>query len=322
MIVFGNIFYIIIFISIVGSVFSILALLAKKVLHIVIPLWFDVCGICFFLIPFIIPTLWLISPEEPSWVYGYKVACAVWLFGAIGFGVYYITRSILACYALKEYRVCDDERINRIYYDCMSISDLKKAPVLYFGTLNEPACVVTFFRPAVILNEVIVKQLMDKELGIVLCHELTHIKRKHHIYQNTFNLINILHWFNLFAWIYKNDFAEHCEIDCDQKALSIMNDKVTEIEYATAMLHLMELSSNHRKHKAGGLKALGYLHAKQRMNVIFNESTRVWRMICMIILVFFITLTVLFSVYVSRSYFYPYSVDDIASEYLAYYDAY
>jgi beta-lactamase regulating signal transducer with metallopeptidase domain len=220
------------------------------------------------------------------------------------------------------YRVCDDERINRIYYDCISISGLKEAPVLYFGMLNEPACVVTFFHPVIILNEVIVKQLMEKELVIVLCHELTHIKRRHHIYQNIYNLINILHWFNLFAWISKNDFAEHCEIDCDQKSLSIMNCKVTEIEYATTMLHLMELSSSHCKHKVGGIEALGYLHAKQRMNVILNELTRVWRIICMVILVLFITLTLLYSVYVSRSYFYPYPAYDIASEYSAYRDAY
>lgn len=38
--VLGNVFNIVIFVSLVGSVFSVLSLLAKKVLNIALPLWF------------------------------------------------------------------------------------------------------------------------------------------------------------------------------------------------------------------------------------------------------------------------------------------
>jgi beta-lactamase regulating signal transducer with metallopeptidase domain len=306
MISLGNIFYIVIFVSIIGSVFSMLTLFAKKVLHIVIPLWSGVCGIGFFCLPVILPWLWLVSPEEPSWANGYKVACQIWLIGVITLSVCYMIRAILAYNILNKYRLCDDEHINRIYNDCMSISNLKKIPKLYFGSLNEPACVITFFRPAIILKEAIVKQLTDKELEIVLCHELAHISRRHPIYQRIYYIVNILHWFNLFAWISKNDFIELCEIDCDQKALSMMNGKVTEIEYATALLHLLELSSKHRRNKAAGMRALGFLFAKQRMNFILKEPTKGWHMICTMVFVLLIALTVLLSVNLSRSYFYPY----------------
>ena len=45
--VLGNVFNIVIFVSLVGSVFSVLSLLAKKVLNIALPLWFGVCGMVF-----------------------------------------------------------------------------------------------------------------------------------------------------------------------------------------------------------------------------------------------------------------------------------
>lgn len=321
MTILGDTFNIIVFVSFVGSIFSVLALLVRKVLHIALPLWFGVCGIALFLFPVVVPTLWLVSPEETLWINGYKVACTVWLVGFITFAFYFIVRSILALYALKKYRVCSDEHINQVYTNCQLSIGIKTPPILYFGTLSEPACVVTIFRPAIILNETVIKQLSDKELTIVLCHELTHIQRKHHVYQRIFDFASTIHWFNPFVWISKNDFAAHCEMDCDQKVLSVMSGKITEIEYATTMLRLMELSSQ-RRGKTNGIKALGYLLAKQRMNFILNEPTVSRRRIGIVILVLSIVLTIFLSFYVSRSYFYPFPAFDTGPEYPVHIDTF
>lgn len=318
--VLGKIFYIIVFVSLVGSVYSLLALFAIKVLHIALPLWFGVCGLGFYLLPWIAPAVWLVSPEKTSWVDGYRVACGIWLIGVIVFTIYFITRNLLAYRALQKYRVNGDERIHRVFDSCMVTTGLKKAPVLYFGTIHEPACVVTLFRSAIILNETIVAQLTDKELAIILCHELMHIKRAHSTFQHIFDFASILHWFNPFVWISKNDFAAYCEIDCDQKALSVMNGEVTGMEYAAAMLHLMELSSNQRSHTTGGMAALGFLLAKQRIGFILNAPTRGrWRN-SVVVLALIITITVLFSIHLSRTYFYPYPALNTAPEYPAYTD--
>lgn len=313
----GNLCSIIIFLSLAGSLFSVLALLAKKVLQLALPLWFGICETAFYFVPIILPALWLVPPEKQQWIFGYQVACLIWLTGAFTFLAFYTGRSILAYYALNEYRACDDERIKRVYLNCAAKSGLKKTPVLYFGTLKEPACVVTLalLRPAVILNEAIIKQLTDKELGIVLCHELTHIMRSHHIYQRVFDFVSVIHWFNPFVWIIRNDFAIHCEMDSDQKALSVMNGKVSEIEYATAMLHLMELSAKQRRHKGSGMEALGFILAKQRMSFILNRPSKCRLIISAAVLAFFIALTAGFSLYMSRSYFYPYPAFDSTPEY-------
>lgn len=55
--------------------------------------------------------------------------------------------------------------------------------------------------PAVILNKAVCKQLTDRELTAVLCHEMTHVRRKHMMLASVFDYICIIHWFNPFVWI-------------------------------------------------------------------------------------------------------------------------
>ncbi|NLY96547.1 MAG: M56 family metallopeptidase [Clostridiaceae bacterium] len=272
----------------------------------------------FFLLPIIAPALWLISPEGTVWVYGYKVACTVWMLGCAVFCLFHIVRSIFALYALKSYNICTDEHINRIYNDCISRLGLKKAPVLYCGTLSEPACVIAFLRPAVIINEAIIRQLPDKEIEIVFFHELIHIRRKHHIYQRIFDVVCIIHWFNPFARIIKNDFSEHCEMDCDQYVLSFMGNSVSQIEYSKTILHLLELSSYYHKPKSWGINAVGYMLAERRMRSLFREYRPAIQKIGVIVFVLSIGLTIFTSIHISRSYFYPYPAYSTKQEYITF----
>ena len=306
MVLFGNLFYIVLFTSLIGSIFSIFLLLVKKVLHLALPLWLGICGRAFFLVPVALPFLHLIPPENPQWIHEYEIACRIWLMGAAAFGVYSLVRGFLARRALRRYRPCHDARIHKIFAGCVIASGLKKEPALYFGTLCEPACVTAVFHPAIILREDIAGQLTDQELFIVLCHEVTHIRRGHLLFQALAGLTCILQWFNPFAWISKNDFAAQGEMDCDQSALSAMRGRVTGTEYATAMLRLMELSAKGRKRRGHDIAALGFLLARERLHHILHGAPEIKNTVGTAVMVLLLAFTLLFSMYVSRFYFYPY----------------
>lgn len=109
--VIGNLFSVIIFTTVVGSLFTMTLLFAKKVLHLSLPLWFGVFGAAFFLIPFIAPQVRLVPPEETLWLYGYKIACAIWAAGVVFFLLYFSLRGVFAYRAIKKYPVCTDDRI-------------------------------------------------------------------------------------------------------------------------------------------------------------------------------------------------------------------
>ena len=158
-----DIFYIVIFVSIIGSIFSLMSIFVKKTIHVILPLCLVIFGMVFFLLPIIAPTLWLISPEQTVYAYGYQIACHVWLLGCLAFALIYIARALLAFVAIKKCRICMDENINRIFFGCISRIGFNQV-LLYYGSLDEPACVITLMRPAVIVNEMIIKQLSVKEL--------------------------------------------------------------------------------------------------------------------------------------------------------------
>lgn len=311
----GDIFNIVLFLTVVGGAFSLLSLLANRVLRFTLPLWFSVCGMAAYIVPVLAPGLYLVPPEAHSWIDVYYPMCTVWFCGTIFFVLYDIVKTALAHRGLRGYRVCDDERINAVYARCVQLVGLKKTPPVYFGTLDDPACVVGALYPAIILNESIMKQLTDAELMTVLSHEATHIKRGHLILGRVYDYICILHWFNPFAWIAKKDFDVHCEIDCDQNALAALENKITDAGYANAMLHLYGLSAISSSSTGGGMSALGFLVAKRRIELVMSRPSKAKRIVVAAILAVMLAMVITFSMSISRGYYYPYPAYGTGLEY-------
>lgn len=313
--VIGNLFSITIFTTMAGSLFTVILLFARKVLHLTLPLWSGVFGAAFFLIPFTVPEVRLFPPEETVWLHGYRTACEIWTAGVVFFLLYFILCGVFSYRAIIKYPVCTDERICRIYRALGASVHMRLMPELRFGALKDPVCVVTLLRPVIIINEGIAQSLTERELEIILSHELAHIQRKHHLFQRIYDLACCFHWFNAFIWIAKNDFALSCEMDCDSHTLRRLSEAVSPTAYAAAMLRLMELSAGQRKIEFGRMNALGFLLAKQRFSYILNRPTRLLNVVTVTVLTIFVVLTIVFSTVESRTYFYPYSAHNGEPEY-------
>lgn len=311
----GDVFNIMLFVSVVGGAFTILSLLAGRIFRFCIPLWFSTCQIAAYIIPLPAPGLYLIPPEDHSWRNGYYIACSVWLCGIVVLAVYDITKKVFAHRALRNYKVCRDKRINAICSHCVQLVRMAKTPSVRFGTLDEPACVLGVLRPVIILNKTMIRQLTDTELAAVLCHEMTHIKRGHLLFGRVYDFICILNWFNPLIWIAKEDFAVYCELDCDRSALLSLQNEVTNTDYAGAMLHLLELSTICVGNRAEGMGALGFLLAKKRIALIMNKPAKTGKIAITVALAVLLAIVILFSMVLSRGYFYPYPAYDKGVEY-------
>ena len=77
----GNIFNAIIFVSAIGGIFCVLSLFINHILRCTLPLWFPLCGMILFCVPFLSPDVFLISPETQEWLNGFYIACWVWVCG-------------------------------------------------------------------------------------------------------------------------------------------------------------------------------------------------------------------------------------------------
>ena len=185
----GNIFNAIIFVSAIGGIFCVLSLFINHILRCTLPLWFPLCGMILFCVPFLSPDVFLISPETQEWLNGFYIACWVWVCGCGILFVYDTIRSIMAKRALKGYQICSTERLNALCLQCAEIVGLKKVPALYWGTLDNPICVTGAIRPAIIMSKTVIEKLTDGELSAVFIHELTHIKRKHILLERIYDYV-------------------------------------------------------------------------------------------------------------------------------------
>lgn len=302
----GNIFYALLFVSVIGSLFTIVSLFVNHVLHCALPLWFSLCGMFLFCVPFLSGDVFLISPEEQRWFGGFYMASLVWVCGCAVFLACDAARMLLARRGMKGLKVCESERMRDICCRCGEAIGVKKLPLLYWGSLDDPVCVAGMIRPTIIMNKTVAEQLTDAQLHAVFFHELTHIKRRHILWRRLYAYVCILNWFNPFSWIAKEEFALHCETDCDYHALKWSQGEISETEYAAAMIRVLELSSFQAAKPGRGMGALSFLLTKRRIKRITAKTSKNKDRVTALVLAAVLALTVMFSMEFSRQHFYPY----------------
>ena len=126
----GNIFNAVIFVSAIGSIFTVISLFVNHVLRCNLPLWFSLCGMIFFAVPFLSPDVFLISPEIQNWINGFRIASFLWACGCGVLIAHDMIRLMLAKRAIKRYQICNNERLNNIYTKCAAATTLKNVPIL------------------------------------------------------------------------------------------------------------------------------------------------------------------------------------------------
>lgn len=316
----GNIFNAVIFVSVIGSIFTVISLFVNHVLRCTLPLWFSFCGMMLFCVPFLSPDVFLISPEIQDWINGFRIVSFLWACGCGVFLAHDMVRLLLARRAIKNYQICNNERLNSIYSKCAAAATLKKVPILCCGTLDNPICVTGVICPVIIMNETIIEKLTDKELSAVFSHELTHVKRKHVLLERIYDYVCILNWMNPFSWITKRNFSLHCETDCDSHTMKLLRGKVTKTEYASAIIRLLEYGAVRSEKPGNGIGALDFLLTKRRIKRITARTSKIKDRMTAFMLAVLLALMLVLSMRLSREFFYPYPAYDTGIEYSAGYN--
>lgn len=316
----GNIFNAVIFVSAIGSIFTVISLFVNHVLRCNLPFWFSLFGMIFFVVPFLSPDVFLISPEIQDWINGFRIASFLWACGCSVLIVHDVIRLMLAKRAIRRYQICNNERLNSIYTKCAAATTLKNIPTLYCGTLDNPICVTGVICPVIIMNERIIEQLTDNELSAVFFHELTHVKRKHALLERLYDYVCIINWMNPLSWIAKRNFSLHCETDCDFHTIKILRGKITETAYASAIIRLLEYSTVRAAKPGNGIGALDFLLTKRRIKRITARTSKIKDGLTAFMLAVLLVLMLVFSMRFSRELFYPYPAYNTGIEYSAGYN--
>lgn len=95
-------------------------------------------------------------------------------------------------------------------------------------------------KPTLILPKA---KLSDEQLHNILCHEMTHFKRRDILYKCFAEFVKCVHWFNPVIWYVTRQIATECEISCDIAATKNMSDS-EEMSYINTILSLLPMGKS------------------------------------------------------------------------------
>ena len=98
------------------------------------------------------------------------------------------------------------------------------------------------FKTFLILPEV---EMSERELKVILKHELTHFKR-HDLWVKSLTLVaNAIHWFNPAAYRLTKNIDTFCELSCDEQVVSDMNREERQFYGETILNVLCRVVNQH-----------------------------------------------------------------------------
>ena len=307
----GELFSCVLFLTMTGTLFILPYGLLRSIVRKSSFFSKDVLCMIFFLVPILYPTLSMISPEEPQWTSGYQAAAWIWAAGAGASTVIYAFLTLFAYLRIRRMEACCDKKVLAIYEDL--IRGKENPPVLLAGDIPFPIGIVGLFRPRIVLNPRLLEGLTDRQIYLVLLHEMTHQKRGHLMIVKIMEVATILHWFNPFIYLLKRWVAEDSEMDCDRFCTAGLQRTGTLREYTNALIRLVAVTDARPYVGTGQLHATGYRAMDRRIRALF-EHERTHRGIPVRIAVILLALMVaVTALAISRTYFYPYPGLDLAA---------
>lgn len=132
----------------------------------------------------------------------------------------------------------------RVLAQAQNSIGLRKRPGVLVAEVATVPALFGWTRPYLILPKTALSQLTERELLMVLLHELAHVKR-HDVLLNWLMLLaQALHWFNPLAWVWLRRLRADRELVCDAMVLRTL-DGTSRAVYGGTLLKLLEITSGH-----------------------------------------------------------------------------
>ena len=184
-----------------------------------------------------------------------------------------------------------DIKILNLLSDCEEKLNIKTRVELSCNPLIASPVMIGFFRPGIILPA---RKLEDKELSYIFVHELTHYKQRDMFYKWLIQVVVCVHWFNPFAYLLEKEVNKSCELSCDEKVISVL-DNTARREYGDILICFLKSNNLYKSSLASVTLTEGAEQLKERLGAImkFRKKSKV---IIAITAVFTVTVCICFFV--------------------------
>ncbi|GAA0177476.1 hypothetical protein SH2C18_07020 [Clostridium sediminicola] len=167
--------------------------------------------------------------------------CFVWLFGVVLLIVIFIA----SCKKLRKIIRSSIKNINcshkEILHSCMETMNIrKKVELSYSEKIGSPS-LCGFIKPKILIPSSVAINIGDEEFKYIIMHELTHLKNKDILINWVITLLSIIYWFNPILLYGFHKMKQDCEISCDGKVISYL-DEGENVQYGNSIIRVLELA--------------------------------------------------------------------------------
>ena len=166
-----------------------------------------------------------------------------------------------------------DIKILNLLSDCEEKLKIKTRVELSCNPLIASPMLIGFFRPRIILPT---HELEDKELSYIFVHELIHYKQRDMFYKWLIQIIVCVHWFNPFVYLLEKEVNKSCELSCDEKVISVLDDTARR-EYGDTLISFLKSNNLYKSSLASVTLTEGAEQLKERLGAImkFRKKSKV-----------------------------------------------
>lgn len=161
--------------------------------------------------------------------------------------------------------VSDIKTLN-LLSDCEEKLNIKTRLEVSHNPLIASPIMIGFFRPRIILPT---HELSHKELYYIFMHELIHYKQKDMFYKWLIQIVVCVHWFNPFVYLLETEVNKSCELSCDEKVLSVLDDKARR-EYGDTLISFLKSNNLYKNTLASVTLTEGAEQLKERLGAIMK----------------------------------------------------
>ncbi len=163
-----------------------------------------------------------------------------------------------------------DIKVLNLLSDCEEKLNIKTRVELSCNSLIASPMLIGFFRPKIVLPA---RKLEDKELSYIFVHELVHYKQRDMFYKWLIQMVVCAHWFNPFVYLLEREVNKSCELSCDEKVISILNDKARR-EYGDMLISFLKPNNPYKNSLASVTLTEGAEQLKERLGAIMNFKSK------------------------------------------------
>ena len=166
-----------------------------------------------------------------------------------------------------------DIKILNLLSDCEEKLKIKTRVELSCNPLIASPMLIGFFRPRIILP---VGEWEDKELSYIFVHELIHYKQRDMFYKWLIQIVVCVHWFNPFVYLLEKEVNKSCELSCDEKVISVLDDTARR-EYGDILISFLKSNNLYKSSLASVTLTEGAEQLKERLGAImkFRKKSKV-----------------------------------------------